>query len=154
MLNAPTQTLPPEGGREGFDRLHRYRLTRPDSADPICLGNLTQSGHVALEGSPTLLGEREPRPGPLADVTLVHFDVARLLHRAHLLGQNRVGDLHVIPDEAELDLAGRRQQGCDREPHRMTEEVGELVARMAQRRKISQAAMSSGTEPTSSLIPK
>jgi hypothetical protein len=36
----------------------------------------------------------------------------------------------------------------------MTEEVGELVARMVQRRKISQAAMSSGIEPTSSLIPK
>src|ERR1700674_2006430 len=109
------------GSRLSDASVHSSSLARADGAGPVGLRNLSQRGHVAVEGSPSLLGEGKPGPGPLADVALVHLDVARLFQRAHLLGQDRVRDLHVIPDKAELDLAGCRQQGCDREANGMTE---------------------------------
>src|ERR1700682_3801558 len=109
---------------------------------------------MAFEGAPALAGEGQPRPTSLADESLVDLDVAGLLEQAHLLRQHRVGHLDVVPREAELDLAGREQQRGDGKANRMGEQVVQGVTRMAQRRKISQAATSSGMTPTSALRPQ
>ena len=120
----------------------------------MALRDLAQGGDVALEGFSPLAGEGQPRPASLADESFVDLDVACLLEQAHLLGQHRVAYLDVVSDEAELDLAGGRQQRCDGEANWVAEQVIQGMTGMAQRRKISQAATSSGMEATATLTPK
>src|SRR5712691_588499 len=109
---------------------------------------------MPLERPTAVPGERQPCARPLADEPLVDLDVAGLLERAHLLGQHRIADLDVVPDEAELSLGRRRQQGHDREANRMAQQVVQLVAWVAQRRPNSQVATSSGMIATATLPPK
>lgn len=109
---------------------------------------------MALEGTLSLARNGQPRPAPLADESFVDLDVTGLLEGAHLLGEHRVGHLDVVTDEAELNLACGRQQGGDGKANRMTEQVIQRVARMAQRRQISKAATSSGATAIAALSPK
>ena len=133
----------------------RYRLTLPDGdVDAVALRNFAQGGEVALEGSAPLPGEGQPRSRPLADMTLVHLDVAGLLEQAHLLGQHGVGHLNVVANEAELDLARGEQQRDDGEADWMSEQIVQGVTGMAQRRQISQPATSRGMTATTTLTPK
>src|ERR1700681_2070648 len=110
---------------------------------------------MALEYAPAGFGQREPGAPTLADEGLVHLEVTRLLQKAHLLGQHRVGHLDAVSDKAELDLGRRRQQSHYGEANRVGEEVIQPVPRMGQRhRPTNHAAMRSGSTAIAALIEK
>src|SRR5690606_37776750 len=58
----------------------------------------------------------EPRLGPLAHISLACGDVSGGLHRAAVLGQDRVADAQGVADEGEFCLLGRREQRDDLQP--------------------------------------
>src|SRR4029077_504075 len=118
-------------------------------------GDLAEGGEVAREPLPALPGQGEPGAGPVLDVTLVHLHVARLLERAHLLRKNRVADLDVVADEAELGAFGGGEQGHDGKSNRVAQKVIQVVARVPHRLRPKRIApTNTGTTASTALRTK